>query len=180
MSGGKNEAVILMGHGSRVPDAGQGMELVARTLKETGFCGIVEVCYMERQGPRFDEALAKCVAGGAKRVVLIPYFLHMGLHIRVDIPNMMRHEAEKYPDITLIFGKNLGYDDLLLQLVKKRIGESRQLPDVRKVEPQEREKYPLPPEASVFVTMSQEEAAEYKEKHGDCGHHHHHHGHHDH
>lgn len=178
MNGGNSEAVILMGHGSRVPEAGQGMEAVARILKETGFCGIVEVCYMERQGPRFDEALAKCVAGGAKRVVLIPYFLHRGLHTRVDIPNMMRHEAEKYSNITLIFGKNLGYDDLLLQLVKKRIGESRQLPDVRKIEPQEREKYPLPPEAPVFVTMSQEEAAEYKEKHGDCGHHHH--GHHEH
>ena len=172
MAGDNGDAVILMGHGSRVPEAGQGMEMVARILKETGYCGIVEVCYMERQGPRFDEALAKCVASGAKRIVLIPYFLHRGLHTRVDIPNMMRHEADKYPDITVIFGNNLGYDDLLLELVKKRIGESRHLPDVRKIEPQERGKYPLPPEAPVFVTMSQEEAAEYKEKHG--GHHHHH------
>lgn len=173
MSGNNDEAVILLGHGSRVPGAGKNMEEVAQRLRELGCYGAVETCYMERLGPHLPEALEICVKSGARRIILIPYFLHMGLHTRVDIPNMMRGEAEKYPHVTLIFGKNLGYDELILELVKKRISESRGFDDVRRTEKEERERYPLPPDASVFVPMSQDEALKFVDN--NCNHHHHEH-----
>lgn len=173
MPGGNSEAVILLGHGSRVPGASKGMEEVAQRLRDLDSYIAVETCYMERLGPHLPDAMEACVKSGAKRVILIPYFLHMGLHIRVDIPNMMRREADKYPNVTLIFGKNLGYDELILELVKKRIAESRGLDDVRRTEKEERERYPLPPDASVFVPMSQDEALKFVDKH--CDHHHHEH-----
>lgn len=172
MPGGNDEAVILLGHGSRVPGASKGMEEVAQRLRDLDSYIAVETCYMERLGPHLPDAMEACVKSGAKRVILIPYFLHMGLHIRVDIPNMMRREADKYPHVTLIFGKNLGYDELILELVKKRIAESRGLDDVRNTEKEGRERYPLPPDASVFVPMSQDEAQKFTDSH--CGHHHEH------
>jgi len=162
------KALILMGHGSRVPGAGSSMEQVAERLIETGRFDVVETCYMSRLGPAFPDVLKKCIDQGATEVMLIPYFLNMGLHIRVDIPTMLRREAEKYPGLKIIFGKNLGYDELLVELVKKRIDESSELLDVREIKIEE-ESYELPPGEKEFVSMTPEEAKEYRKKHKHGG-----------
>lgn len=153
-----------MGHGSRVPGAGRSMEKVAQRLRETGCADIIESCYMSRLGPGFPEILEKCVEMGADEVVLIPYFLNLGLHMRVDIPAMLRREAEKYPGVKIVFGKNIGYDELLVELVKKRIVESSGLMDVREIEIEE-EGYELPPGEKEFVPMTPEEARLYRKNH---------------
>jgi len=157
------DAVILMGHGSRVPDAGKGMEMVAERLLGDGTFKIVETCYMERLGTRFADALGKCVEQGAKSVLLLPYFLHTGLHTRVDIPMMMRREAEKHDGIKVVFGNNLGFDELLVELVRKRINESAHLKDVREIDIKERDDFPLGRNEHVFVPMHQDEAEHFKD-----------------
>lgn len=125
------EAVILMGHGSRVPGAGEGMEKVAQRLKEKRPGAMIETCYMSELGPHFPEILEKCAREGAGKVIVMPYFLHLGVHLREDIPAMMRMEAKKYPGMTLILGRHLGFDESLADLVGKRLDESRALADVR-------------------------------------------------
>lgn len=162
-----------MGHGSRVPGAGDGMEKVAEALRKSGTSGIVETCYMSRLGPHFPETLERCVNAGAVEVALIPYFLHLGLHTRLDIPEMMKEQAAKHPGVKVIFGEHLGYDDSIVEIVKKRIESSWGRDDVRDIRLEPREKYPLPPGDMEFVPMSPCEAKRFKEKH-DCGHGHHH------
>jgi sirohydrochlorin ferrochelatase len=127
------EAVILLGHGSRVPGAGEGMERIAARMRERLDGEIVEICYMSKQGPSFAEALARCVARGAGKVIVIPYFLHTGLHILEDIPDILREKAKEFPGVEIILGKNLGFDECLVDLVLKRLEESRTLPDVGKI-----------------------------------------------
>lgn len=172
MTDKEKTAVILMGHGSRVPDAGKGMEKVASRLRELGVSAMVETCYMERLGPHFPETFEKCVKMGATEIVLIPYFLHLGLHTRTDIPAMMKNEARKYPHVKVVFGKNLGYDELLVKLVIKRIGESRPLDDVRNLELKPREHFRLQPDDKVFVQMKQDEAKVYLSENPHNDHHH--------
>lgn len=167
----ERHAVILMGHGSRVPGAGDGMEKVAERLHEQGEYGMVETCYMSRLGPHFPETLDRCVKSGATTIVLVPYFLHMGLHTRLDIPSMMKEEAQKYPGVKIIFGHNIGYDDALADIVRKRIGSSLALQDVRDITLDDREKFPLPPGDMEFVPMKPEEAEKFRHGH-DCGHKH--------
>ncbi|MCK9197278.1 MAG: CbiX/SirB N-terminal domain-containing protein [Syntrophales bacterium] len=125
------EAVILMGHGSRVPGAGEGMEKVAQWLKEKRSGTMIEICYMSELGPHFPEILEKCVREGADKIIVMPYFLHLGIHLREDIPAMMGKEAKKYPGLTLILGRHLGFDESLAELVGKRLDESRELDDIR-------------------------------------------------
>lgn len=156
-------AIILMGHGSRVPGAGRDMEKMAQLLKSENGYKIVETCFMSRLGPHFPKTLEKCVKAGAASVVLIPYFLNLGLHMKLDIPTMMKKEAEKYPDVKIVFGKNLGFDNLLFDLVKKRVEESKDLDDVRTLELEPKDKYPLPPGQEEFVPMSPEEAKKFRD-----------------
>ena len=160
----KNEAIILLGHGSRVPGAGEAMQKVADRLKEKYDYGMVEICFMSRLGPHFQEVFEKCVAEGATEVIVIPYFLHSGLHIRLDIPKMMQENAEKFPHVKLIFGKHLGYDESLVDLVEKRIAESKESADVRTLDLPPEEQYPVPPGQREFVAMPPEEAAKWRER----------------
>jgi len=128
------KTIILLGHGSRVPGAGQDMERVAQVLKEKYRLESVKSCHLSRLGPHFPETLASCVSEGAKEIIVIPYFLNMGLHIRLDIPEMMQVEAKKYPNVKIVYGKHLGYDDAFADIIYKRIEESSKLADVREIE----------------------------------------------
>lgn len=155
------EAIILLAHGSRVPQAGNGMERVVQLLREKLQNCIVEACYMSRLGPHFSEVFEKCVAEGAKNIILIPYFLHTGLHIVLDIPKMMQEKVKEFPDVKLILGKPLGFDECLVDLVARRIEESRPLDDVRDLKLKRKDKYPLPPGQYEFVMVRPEEAGKY-------------------
>jgi sirohydrochlorin ferrochelatase len=155
------KAIILLGHGSRVPEAGKHMEKVAEGLERKYGYSMVEVCYMSRLGPHFPEVFEKCVAAGAMDVMVIPYFLHDGLHLVLDIPEMMQESAAQHPDIRLVLGKNLGFDDTLVDLVERRIENSNDCCDVREIELPPRKKYPVPPGQCEFVPMKPEEAEEF-------------------
>jgi len=162
------EAIILLAHGSRVPEAGNGMERVVQRLRERLKNCIVEACYMSRLGPHFPEVLEKCVAEGAKKIILSPYFLHTGLHMVLDIPKMMQEKVKEFPDVKLIFGKQLGFDECLVDLVGKRIVESRALSDVRDLKLTTKDKYPLPPGQYEFIMVPPEEAGDYPQNDPHC------------
>ena len=119
MDDSNKKAIILMGHGSRVPDAGKHMEKVASGLRAKYGYNIVEICYMSRLGPHFPEIFEKCVVQGVAEIVVIPYFLHDGLHLVLDIPEMMQEIVTQHPEVKLVLGKNLGFDDSLVDLVER-------------------------------------------------------------
>lgn len=167
------DTVILLGHGSRVPGADGSMLRVADTLRARGRFPKVATCNMSRLGPHFEEVFEKCVREGSRNVLLLPYFLNQGLHMKLDIPEKMQAALQAHPDVRLVFGKNLGYDELLVDLVEKRIEESSTLEDVRDVPLPDEETYPVPDGQCEFVPMLPEEAAKWKEAHGDeAGHQH--------
>jgi len=131
----EKEAIILFGHGSRIPGAGEGMEQVAARMREKLPREIIEICYMSRLGRHFPEVFESCVARGATKIIVMPYFLHTGLHLIEDIPELLRDKAAKYPHVKLVLGKNLGFDECIVDLVIKRLVESKDLPDIREQKP---------------------------------------------
>jgi len=123
-------AVILIGHGSRAAGADDDMERVAGRLRAAAERGIIDICRMAHGAP-FGEVFERCVRQGAKMVIVIPYFLHFGVHLRQDIPEILREATVKHPEVRLVLGRHLGYDDALVALVERRIAESETLCDVR-------------------------------------------------
>lgn len=146
-------AIVLLGHGSRVPGAAREMEGLAGRLRELTGVPLVKVCFLSRLGPHLPETLEACVAGGATEIVVIPYFLHSGLHILVDIPEELQKLAADYPRIRIIYGKHLGYDDVLAEILARRVDESLGLPDVRETEVPDRSDYPVPPGQGGYVEI---------------------------
>lgn len=163
------DTVILLGHGSRVPGADSSMLRVAGVLKEKGRYANVVTCNMSRLGPRFEETFEKCVRAGSRNVLLLPYFLNHGLHMLLDIPTKMQEAVRRHPHVKLVFGKNLGFDPLLVQLTEKRIEESASLADVRDIHLPDEGAFPIPDGQCEFVPMLPEEAALWREAKGNCG-----------
>ena len=151
------EAVILLGHGSRVPEAGRDMEKVAARLREKYGYGLVEVCFMSRLGPHFPEVFEKCVNLGAGKVLVIPYFLHSGIHLVLDIPEMLQEQAKRFPDVSLQMGRGFGFDEMLVDLVQTRIEEARSFEDVRQMVLPQKEMYPVPKGQCEFVPVPADE-----------------------
>lgn len=159
----KFDAMILLGHGSRVPGADRSMLRVAEALRNDKHYKHVETCNMSRLGPHFEEIFERCVAMGARKVLVLPYFLNEGLHMKLDIPVKMKKAVERYPDVTLVMGKNLGFDPILVRLVERRIIESGANADIREMQLPGEDTYPVPEGQCEFVPMSPEEAARWKE-----------------
>jgi len=107
------------------------MERIAGRLRAVAGGRIVDLCRMAGRGTSFGEVFERCVRQGAKTVIVIPYFLHFGVHLRQDIPEMLREAVAKHPEVRLVLGRHLGYDDALTALVERRIAESEALCDIR-------------------------------------------------
>lgn len=135
-------AVILIGHGSRAAGADDDMEKIATGLRAKPAGGIVETCRMAGRGIPFADVFERCVARGVREIVVLPYFLHFGVHLREDIPKILRESGRKHPEVRLILGRHLGYDDILVDLVAKRIGESAGLLDIRESGPLPIDRFP--------------------------------------
>jgi sirohydrochlorin ferrochelatase len=119
-------AIIIVDHGSRNPESNELLNVVARQFAAqfARQYSIVEPAHMELAEPTIEQAFARCVARGAWRVVVCPYFLGPGKHWTVDIPRLVAAAALSYPGVEYSVTAPLGVDDLILKLLAKRIDES--------------------------------------------------------
>jgi len=116
-------AVLLIAHGSRQPSANDDLLGLAGRLAALGTYPIVEACFLELTEPDIPAGGERCVARGATRVLLVPYFLSAGVHLRRDLTAARDELSRRHPDVEFRLGAPLGPHSLLDQLVEMRIRE---------------------------------------------------------
>lgn len=119
------EALLVMVHGSPRPVANNDMFAVVDVIRERGTYPIVEVGFMEINEPAIPEAIERCVAQGAERVLAVPYFLHTGNHVTDDLPTLLEEAQSRYPQVEFLMGDYLGHDPLLVDVVAERAAAVR-------------------------------------------------------
>ncbi|MBX2836793.1 MAG: hypothetical protein KTR35_08055 [Gammaproteobacteria bacterium] len=120
--------IIICDHGSRRAQSNDSLKDVAKRFAErfSEECQIVEPAHMELAAPDIATAYASCVARGAKHIIVLPMFLAQGRHWTRDIPSLTSQVAVRFPDTTYQVAEPLGLDDLLLDLLKKRLDANDQ------------------------------------------------------
>jgi sirohydrochlorin ferrochelatase len=73
-------AVIIVDHGSRREASNEMLLEAAKAFRASSGYSIVEPAHMEIAQPDIAAAYDRCVAQGATRVVVFPYFLSPGKH----------------------------------------------------------------------------------------------------
>ncbi len=133
-------AVLLLGHGSRVQGANEAMENIISIIRSRGEYPVVEGAFLELSPPFIPDGIQKCIELGATKLLLVPYFLHKGRHIRKDIPKLIREEAKKYPHCRFIFGGTIDFHPLMADVIADRIREAEQGEDILSLPPPEEPK----------------------------------------
>lgn len=117
------KGIIICDHGSRRAQSNDSLKDVAESFAARfgNDCNIVEPAHMELAMPDIAAAYAACVARGAVHIVVLPLFLAKGKHWTRDIPSLTSQVAVKFPGTTYQIAEPLGMDELLLDLLKKRL-----------------------------------------------------------
>jgi sirohydrochlorin ferrochelatase len=117
-------ALLLIAHGSREEEANADLAQVVEAMRRRERFGVVEASYLELAEPTIEQGAADCVARGARRVVLLPYFLSAGVHVRRDLTEMRSRLAAHFPEVEFLLGEPLGRHPLLLEVVAERAAQA--------------------------------------------------------
>ena len=116
-------AILLMAHGSRIAAANDAAREIAAMVRQMSGHEIVEVSYREQHLPNIQQGIDACVAQGADRVLLLPYFLFVGAHVQEDLPQEMAEAKSRYPQVAFAMGQHLGVHRKLAEIVSERVAE---------------------------------------------------------
>src|SRR2546428_9203996 len=93
----ENTGIVLFAHGSRVEEANRGVRELARQVEDVGPYSYVRAAFLELAEPSLSAAVAQAVEAGRRPMVVIPYFLTAGVHLRRGLPRMISADKKKYP-----------------------------------------------------------------------------------
>lgn len=108
-----SDAIILFSHGSVLCGAGQNLLDLARAMRERGDAPIVAPGYLNYSEPRFAETFRDCVAQGATRITVVPYFLVAGKFVKDDLPGAIAAMQAEFPDVTVEIADAIRFHPLL-------------------------------------------------------------------
>ena len=90
---------VVFAHGSSVESANEAVRAVALEMARRGGL-VVEAAFLEGGQPDLNGAVAG-MAGKVSRVVVIPYFLTLGLHLQRDLPRLVDEARRANPGLTI-------------------------------------------------------------------------------
>ena len=115
--------LLLIAHGSRHEPANEDLRAMAAELAARGDYPIVEAAFLELAGPDIPTGGSACVARGADRVLMIPYFLAAGVHLVRDLTAARDDLSARHPGVAFVLGAALGPHPLLQRVVLERVRE---------------------------------------------------------
>ena len=86
--------LIVFGHGSTVESANQAVRDVTLAMARTGGYDLVETAFLEGGKPDLADAARSLVSRGALHLIVLPYFLTLGLHLKRDLPKLAAEVRE--------------------------------------------------------------------------------------
>jgi len=118
------DAVILLGHGSRVASANaplvEAASMVLKRLPGTR----VSPAFLQLAEPSLAEAVALLDEGKKIVVAIVPFFLYPGAHVTDDIPAEVERLRALHPAITLRLTGHMGIHPLMADIVVYLINET--------------------------------------------------------
>lgn len=116
-------AVLLLGRGGSDPDANSDLFKIARLLWEKTNFNIVETAFMGVTNPLVNEGIERCLKLGAKKVIILPYFLFTGILIK-RLEEMMVQFENQFSNIEFKLAGYFGYHPKLQAILKERVEEA--------------------------------------------------------
>jgi sirohydrochlorin cobaltochelatase len=117
--------LVLFAHGSTVESANNAVHQVTAEL-ERRTATPVETAFLDCSAPTLADAVHALAARGVSDVLVVPYFLTTGIHLKRDLPRLLEELRPKYPGIRFEVAEPLdGHPaliDILIDRSERRAG----------------------------------------------------------
>ena len=117
----KDIDVMIIGHGSKDPNAQMSLNYIVDELKDS--YRNVSRCWLEIEQPDIFEGIKKCEKDNPKVLVIVFYFLHEGAHVKTDINNDLIPALKNSNLKNTYITKHLGTDEKMIDLIIERAKE---------------------------------------------------------
>jgi len=81
--------IIVFAHGSTIASANDAVRAVTAELAQREGYGLTETAFLDCARPTLDDAVQSLLEKGAGHIVVIPYFLTLGVHLQQDLPRLV-------------------------------------------------------------------------------------------
>ena len=116
--------IVVFGHGSSVASANDAVRVIAARAAAQGAWNLFETAFLEA-APRLQEAVRTLAASGAEEILVLPYFLTLGIHLQRDLPKLV-DELSRETGIPIRVAEPLdGHPQLSRILVDRASGVSQ-------------------------------------------------------
>lgn len=119
----KDKSLLIVGHGSKSPEAQEIFSNMTELVASKGEYKTVRGAHMELAKPSIEDVVAEMNADGITEVIVVPYFLYKGIHIKEDIPEILEKLSNEYTNMTFKMADPIGYEPLLADILLKRASE---------------------------------------------------------
>jgi len=119
----KDTIVLVMGRGGSDPAANSDFCKMTRLLWERTPYKSVEGCFIAIAKPSLPEGLERCLALGARKIIVLPYLLFTGVLVK-QFAEMVSRFAAAHREVEVEIGSYLGFHPLLADMLIERIEET--------------------------------------------------------
>ncbi|HUS05880.1 MAG TPA: CbiX/SirB N-terminal domain-containing protein [Bryobacteraceae bacterium] len=112
--------IAIFAHGSSVASANASVHAVAERFAAEGGYRLVETAFLELGKPDLQEAVGRLVSRGATDILVIPYFLTLGIHLQRDLPSIVQGLESIYLGVSIAVTAPLDGHPALLQVLLDR------------------------------------------------------------
>ena len=95
------QGVIFFAHGSSVESANEAVRKVASEAARQAEVRHFAAAFLELAHPTLDEAAAGLIVAGIDHIVVVPYFLSLGIHLQRDLPAIVSRISRAHPHIQI-------------------------------------------------------------------------------
>jgi sirohydrochlorin ferrochelatase len=120
---------VVFAHGSRVPSANEAVRSVASEFARAGGLPHVEAAFLELGEPDLPGAVDRLLAAGADRIVVLPYFLTLGLHMERDLPALIENISNNHNGLQIAVTEPLDGHPGLVQALLDRARDAAPNPE---------------------------------------------------
>lgn len=115
----KLPALLLVAHGSRRQASNEEIKALTAALSKClhHHFSCISCVFLELAEPSIPQGIDSCVAGGANRILILPYFLAAGTHIATDIPAAIAEKKKQYPQVHIEISEYCGQSDKMIELL---------------------------------------------------------------
>ena len=119
--------IAIFAHGSSVASANDSVRAVAGRVASQGGFELVEAAFLEQGTPDLAEAVARLAERGASRILVVPYFLTLGLHLQRDLPRIVADIARIQPGVEVRVTAPLDGHPAMAQALIERAREGEEI-----------------------------------------------------